>query len=340
MTGFLTHRELFSQPDVWSSVVDDADRISRAERFVRRTGVTRAAVIGCGSSFYLAQVAAAALSRAGLSATALPASEALFAWGDHLPEHRTLLIAVSRSGETTEALWAVAEHLSGDRGPVLAFTCEGDSSLANLADHAVVLDEAREESFVMTRAFSSMLLAALLLAGKLEGRSERAYATLPELCSQVLAASEALFGTESVAQVGEQLFVLGSGCAYGIAQEGALKIIEISLSPAHAYHHLELRHGPKSIVDQRALIVSLATPDVAAHEPPLAHELEGLGATVLRIGSIPGSLHVPIPQAPDAPAEALLRLPPVQVLALHRARAHGLEPDQPRHLDAVVRLAG
>jgi glucosamine--fructose-6-phosphate aminotransferase (isomerizing) len=202
------------------------------------------------------------------------------------------------------------------------------------------LDEAREESFVMTRSFSSMLLAVLMLAEKMTGRAAGTYADLPELCRQVLEASEAMYRGEQVAQAGDRLFVLGSGCAHGIAQEGALKIIEISLSPAHAYHHLELRHGPKSIVDERALIVSLATPDVAVHEAALADELEALGATVLRIGSHPRALHVPVPRAPDAPAEALLRLLPVQVLALHRARAQAVDPDQPRHLDAVVRLAG
>jgi glucosamine--fructose-6-phosphate aminotransferase (isomerizing) len=327
-----------SQPEVWASVLADGERVEAAARFVRGTGTTSAAVVGCGSSFYLAQVVAAALNRAGWAALPLPASEALLAWPDHALAPQTLLVAVSRSGETTEVLWAVDQHRLAARGPVLAITCEGGSTVAGAADHAIVLPEASEQSMVMTRSFSSMLLAALMLACELGGGEVSAYAELPEQCRRTLDASDALYGAEDIALLGEHVFVLASGCAYGIAQEAALKLMEVSLTRAQAFHHLEFRHGPKSMVDAQTLVVSLATSDVARHEPLLVGELERYGASVLRLGSDPSTLHVPVAAARDTLAEALLRLAPMQLLALRRAEARGIDPDAPRHLDAVVQL--
>jgi glutamine---fructose-6-phosphate transaminase (isomerizing) len=333
-----THREVMSQPEVWASVLGDDARIAEAAHFVRRSDATSAVVVGCGSSFYLAQAAAAALNRSGYAALPLPASEALLAWRDHVHAAQTLLVAVSRSGETTEVLWAVEEHRAAARGPVLAITCEGGSNLAQAADHAIVLHEASERSVVMTRSFSSMLLATFMLACELGGGAMSSYAELPEHCRRVIDASKALYDTEAVGLLGERLFILGSSCAYGIAQEGALKLMEVSLSPSQAFHHLEFRHGPKSMVEPHTLVVSIATTDVAQHEPQLVGELQRDGATVLRIGADGPGLSIPVGPAPDTLAEALLRLPPIQLLALRRAEARGIDPDTPRHLDAVVQL--
>jgi glucosamine--fructose-6-phosphate aminotransferase (isomerizing) len=335
-----TREEIRSQPYVWTSVLADESRIRAAAHFVRGAGTASAAVVGCGSSFYLAQVASAAFNRAGLPALALPASEALQSWALHVASPQTMLVALSRSGETTEVLWAVEAHRAASRGPVLAITCEADSGLAAAADHTIVVHEGSEQSVVMTRSFSSMLLAAILLARELEGRPN-AYAQLPGLCQTTIDAADALYADKGVASAGRQIFILGSGFAYGVAREGALKALEVSLSPAQAFHHLEFRHGPTSLVDDEALVVSLATPEAATREPGLLHELEGLGATVLRVGSGPRSpLCVPVQSSGDAALDALLALPALQLLALHRAARRGIDPDSPRHLDAVVRLAG
>jgi glucosamine--fructose-6-phosphate aminotransferase (isomerizing) len=185
-----------------------------------------------------------------------------------------------------------------------------------------------------------MLLAGALLALELAERGGSPYAPLPEHCRRVLEASAERYAEEPALSARDHILVLGTGCAHGVAHEGALKLMEVSLAHAQAFHHLELRHGPISIVDAETLVVSLVTTDVAPHEPQLAAELAGYGAAVLRVGRAPGAPGIDVPQAPDGAAEALLCLPALQLLALRRAEVRAIDPDRPRNLDAVVRLAG
>jgi glucosamine--fructose-6-phosphate aminotransferase (isomerizing) len=314
----LTYREVVSQPEVWATILRDRGRIEEAARELRGLGLGRVVAVGCGSSHYVAQVASAALnSLARLPTLALPAGEAVTSWDEHVADEATVLLIFSRSGETTEALWAAKSHR-----PSFAITCAPGSTLAETSSAVLAVPEAAEESWVMTRSFSTMLLAAIALAAELGGYDLDRYRGLPDACRSVL---------DTERDLGEpgRVYYLGSGAAHGVAQEGMLKMTEAALVPAQAYHHLEFRHGPRAIVDEDAAVVSLSTGEVAAHEASLADELRSLGATVLSIAPPPG---------PDPAAEALLHAPVVQLLALSRAAAKGIDPDRPRHLDPVVRL--
>jgi glutamine---fructose-6-phosphate transaminase (isomerizing) len=137
---------------------------------------------------------------------------------------------------------------------------------------------------------------------------------------------------------------LGGGPLYGIATEASLKLIEMSLTKATSYHTLEVRHGPRSVVDERTLVVSLGSRRGARHEDKVLAELSR-SSRVLKLapegdGSRNGNISE-IGVGPEIPEHALgmLYLPLLQLLAYHRAVHRGVNPDESNNLTSYVELS-
>jgi glutamine---fructose-6-phosphate transaminase (isomerizing) len=165
--------EILSQPRCWSASLEDLQQKktlqSVAKRFAR---ATEWLFIGCGSSYYVALSAAATMAHlTGLRARALPASEILF-YPDMIPAgaENCVPVLISRSGQTSEVI-AVAEMLKARGIPSLAITCANGQPLEELASETILLSRADEQSTVMTRSFSSMLLTLQALAAVIAGDS-------------------------------------------------------------------------------------------------------------------------------------------------------------------------
>ncbi len=285
-------------------------------------------LVGCGTSYYLAQSVAAALNEAGIPSLAVPGSEWLsrpetYIKADAVPH----VLAFSRSGESTETVQAAVRSRAAGLH-VTALTCEAGSSLARNADTVLHSTTHPEEGIVMTSSASLMLLGGLRLAGLTVGAPEiQAAQTLLEQTE----------GRLSAATSGRTHFVfLGGGQLYGVAQEGALKLQEMSLSYTQAYHPMEYRHGPVSLVDERTLVVLLYHPGTQGEEARLAQELSSKGARVIGLGG-PGDLSFEVHG--DANLRALTVLPTLQMLGECVAQAKGLDSVAPRWLTKVVTLA-
>ena len=140
----------------------------------------------------------------------------------------------------------------------------------------------------------------------------------------------------------ERIFFLGSGYHYGIANEAMLKMKEMSLTNSEAFHFLEFRHGPMSMATQEALVVGLFSDGARVHEERVLSEMLALGAHTLGLNCAPISSYEYNISFDDhaLPPWALpvLFLPPLQLLAYHRSISKGLDPDNPRNLEAVVSL--
>jgi glucosamine--fructose-6-phosphate aminotransferase (isomerizing) len=138
-----------------------------------------------------------------------------------------------------------------------------------------------------------------------------------------------------------RFFFLGSGPQYGVACEAMLKMKEMSLSHSEAYHFLEFRHGPMSVVTPESLIVGLLSSRAALQEQQVLVEMAKLGGYPLAIDF--REQEAPVEQIgliTDIPMWTLpvLYLPPMQLLAYHRSMSKGLDPDRPQNLTAVVVL--
>jgi glutamine---fructose-6-phosphate transaminase (isomerizing) len=128
---------------------------------------------------------------------------------------------------------------------------------------------------------------------------------------------------------------LGAGVNYGIATEGCLKLQEMSISYSQAFHPMEYRHGPVSLIDDKSLVVMIYSADTAAEEAALVRELQAKGARVIGIDG-PGDLSINL--GLTYTAAALACLPALQLLGEKVALSKGINSETPRHLTKVVVL--
>lgn len=338
--GFHTRREILSQPEAWRGVLSTlATEKAAAQALYRSARFEQVAFIGCGSTYYLSLAAAAALQRtAGVRACGLPASEV---WRNPFalpPAERTLLVAVSRSGETTETLRACETFRRNGNGAILTLSCYPGRALTTLGDLNLVFPSIQEESVAQTRAFTGLYLATLILSAlwaddaALLDELSRLPDALAPLLEKYGPAAEQLGADLSL----DRFYFLGSGLRYGLACELSLKMKEMTLSHSEPFYFMEFRHGPKSMITSTALAVGLIAEERRNDESAVLEEVASLGGRTLTIG--PHAVDIPFGSSFSEIASAPLYLPFGQMLALGRSLAKGLNPDQPKHLDAVVVL--
>ena len=342
--GTHTDHEIQSQPESWRTALEvlnqERGTLTAFGHDLLSTPGASLIVIGCGSTYYLAQAAAAAIqAHAGIPARALPASEV---WLNALamPKgSRTGLIAVSRSGETTETFRACEAFRSHGLGPILTLSCYPGRELTTAGDLNLVLPSGQEESVAQTRAFSTLYLGTLALAA-FWGNDEALWQELartPDVGAEVLERSrnlaEALGGDLSL----ERFYFLGSGLRYGLAGEISLKMKEMSLSHSEPFHVLEFRHGPMSMVTPDTLVVAQLSDAQADEERAVIDDMRKLGARILTIAEADADFA--LESGLDETARSLLSLPIGQRLAFARSVAKGLNPDRPHNLETVVTLA-
>ncbi len=360
-----TYHEIISQGQVWKATLESfpaqfgaITEWAEQTRPVWRAQTSRPAgshkvkglgeealIVGCGSTYYLAlSVASFWRLLTGQPARALPASEVWLFPEYSLTAQPTMLLAISRSGETTETLKALEVFRERSTGVCLAITCYPQSTLVRLANHHLVAADAQEQSVAQTRSFSSMFLLALAAACRLGGRQDLLdqFAALPMAFGRLLEKYETLARGLAENPRVERVVYLGSGVNYGLACEAMLKMKELSLTPCEAYHFMEFRHGPKSVVDPGTLVVGIFS--AAAHplEAQVLQEMRQLGASTLAVAEsglrLPADYIVELHCGLNELVCRVLALPFLQLLAFYRARHKGLNPDHPANLEAVVRL--
>jgi glutamine---fructose-6-phosphate transaminase (isomerizing) len=347
--GRFTSAEILSQPETWARCLHELEETSQLETLCAALprGVEWL-FIGCGSSFYVAQVAATTWSLlTGENSRAVPASEVLL-FPKTLPSVCQAVL-ISRSGRTSEVVEA-ANYLENSLGiRTLAITCASETPIEKASSYVIRLLAADEKSTVMTRSFSSMLLALQALAAKHAGRADilaalnKLPATAVEWLPKALAAVEAAAHSRPYA---DYVF-LGQGPFFGIAQEATLKITEMSCSYAQIFHTLEFRHGPKAIVSSDTLLTFFLSESGLEAETAVLQEMKALGArnlvianrvnpAVSRSADFLIELGLDIPEA----ARAIAAVIPGQWLGLQTALRKGFNPDEPRNLTRVVMLDG
>jgi fructoselysine-6-P-deglycase FrlB-like protein len=285
--------EVNSQPECWR----------RAAQVALGGGLPehgrRIALVGCGTSRYMAEAVAAWREADGLGESdAFAASE--------MPQGRAydFVVAISRSGTTTEIV-RLMETLSSHT-TVLAITGSESTPVAKAAARNISLPFADEQAVVQTRFATSVLaLWRAHLGHDIERLAslaeERLTAPLPDGLGHY-----------------EQFVFLGQGPGVGLANEAALKLREASLAWSEAYPSMELRHGPISLLEAHSLVWSLSELPVG-----LGDEVRLSGATLE-------------PAAPDGdPMAELVR---AQRAAIALAQLKGIDPSQPRRLSRSIVL--
>ncbi len=347
--GDFTRLEIDSQPAVWQATLEKMAAqwgdLSQALAGLRGRPII---AIGCGSTYYLAQHAATLLRSVGVTADAFPSSELALFPLEHLPADFVLL-TISRSGTTTETLWAMDAYRKRfpSTGTILTVTCVPGTPMIEKADVVLLSEFAQEQSVAQTRSFTSMVIMCQVLATLLSGERGRmdALARLPGLLADFLARvgdlPEELGSDLSL----DRFFYLGSGAFYGLACEAMLKTKEMTTSWSEAYHVLEFRHGPMSVVAPSALVIGMISDSAAAAEIAVLRDMKALGGRTLAMCESRGAHDwsgvdtvVELHSGLDEWQRPVLCLPFIQWLAFHRALAKGVDPDNPQNLTQVIVL--
>jgi glutamine---fructose-6-phosphate transaminase (isomerizing) len=343
--------EILSQPERWRTCIEDLRQSKTLEQVSNQfAGVKEWLFIGCGSSYYVALSAAATMSAlTGLRARAVPASEILL-YPDQVLTATTNCapVLISRSGRTSEVLKS-AELLKSRSIPTLAISCAPGQQLEQLATNTILLPAADEQSTVMTRSFSSMLLTLQALAATLAGDTDflNSISQLPAAAGITMKHLPSSIRDFVAAHDFADYVYLGQGPFYGLTCEGALKVTEMSVSHAQAFHTLEFRHGPKSVVGPETLLVFLLSETGYQAECDVLEEMKSLGGTTI---AITNKSDARIRAASDLVVELNLGVPELarlaaylftgQFIGLYSGLKKGLDPDSPRNLTRAVVLKG
>ena len=339
-TGYFTRQEIYSQPDAWLAALDVLAAQQRSIVSQKPThNFDQVVFTGCGSTYYLA-LAAAALTQelTGLSSRAFPASELWLYPQSSYSDRKTLLVAVSRSGETTETLRACEAFLKSRRGDLITLSCYGEKPLAQMGALNVVFPSGQEQSVAQTRAFSTLYLGTVALAVLWAGRSDLfdLLARLPETGERLLKNYASLAVELGHDASIDRFYFLGSGPRYGLACELSLKMKEMSLSHSEPFHFLEFRHGPKSMVNSSALVLGLRSTKNGSYELAVLTDVKALGGRILDMAE--AGISVKFETGLDEAIQNILYLPVGQMIAYERSISKDLNPDLPNNLDTVVKL--
>jgi glutamine---fructose-6-phosphate transaminase (isomerizing) len=338
MQTYHTYTEIKSQTKAWQNALDVTR--SHTEAIMRLTDRYEQVIFtGCGSTYYLS-LAGAALFQVltGKAARAVPGGELLLNPSTVMNSRsRCLLIAVSRSGTTTETLKAVEKFKLEDHGNVIVIS-NYDTALVKSGDLSIIIPEGQEKSVAQTRSFASMYVAVTALCAIAAGRIDLldAMTALPETGLKLMDHYEAIARQLGEDQSFDRFYFLGSGINYGLACEVNLKMKEMTLTHSEPFHFLEFRHGPMSMANEKAVVVGLLSDKNNPYELTVLNEMQAKGAHIFVLSESGGDVIFDsgIPEE----VRGVLYLPVLQLMAFYRSLAKGLNPDNPKNLTAVVTL--
>jgi glucosamine--fructose-6-phosphate aminotransferase (isomerizing) len=353
-------KEIHEQPESLSQSiagrVDRDDRI-RAEELEGIEDAIRAAdrveIVACGSAYYASLVGAAAVQGwTGLPARATVGSE--FRYAPPPIGARTLVIAVTQSGETADTI--APTRLARDRGcTVIAVTNTVGSAITREADAVLFLQAGPEIAVAASKTFVTQVTTLVILAAAIakirgtlaedeEAELGAALRALPSAAARALATATETAPELARRYVNSRGFMfVGRGATYPAALEGALKLKEISYVHAEGYAAGELKHGPISLLDAECPLVAVATRS-SVYDKLISNVMEGRArdARVIAVAtegdaditrSADDVCWVPDTHETLSPVLAVI---PLQLFAYHIAVARGTDVDQPRNLAKSV----
>jgi glutamine---fructose-6-phosphate transaminase (isomerizing) len=360
-------KEIYEQPrairdTVLGRVSQQTGRVYLDEMDISETefrNFTSIKAVACGTSLHAAMAGKYMLEELARIPVEIDyASE--FRYRDPIIDDKTLIVAISQSGETADTLAAVRE--SKEKGAKILSICNVQGSMLTRESHGTILTHAGPEIGVAsTKAFTSQMTVFYLLAlymGQVRGllneqqslEHVRALNSLPVKLESLLGCDDLIEKLAREFQRAQDFLYLGRGINFPIALEGALKLKEISYIHAEGYPAGEMKHGPNALIDEQLPVVVIATQDENSETSKLRYEktLSNIVEVKARDGKVIALVtegdtetrHVAdhvieIPQASDLISPTLAIIP-LQLLAYHIGVRRGCDVDQPRNLAKSV----
>ena len=362
-------KEIFEQIETFGSVLAgriEEDHVVLDDINIDKTTIEKwhqIYIVACGTAYHAGLVGKTILEKT-LKIPVFVEVASEFRYREPMLDENTLVIVISQSGETADTLEGAREAKAAGAS-VLAITNVVGSSVARESDMVVYLWAGPEISVASTKAYTSMLIALYLIGfyfGDVAGRVDeaemqtmlRALEALPEQAEEILA-PENIDRIKAIAaeyKDAKDLFYIGRGMDWAVAQEGALKLKEISYIHAEAYAAGELKHGTLALISDETPVISVALQQ-KTFDKTMSNTEEMIsrmvdengdvsGAKVLAVvqkgqQNISANIHhvIEIPVCPDFISPVLAAIP-LQLIAYFTALVRGCNIDKPRNLAKSV----
>ena len=352
-------KEIFEQPRAIAEtlegriskdrVLDEAFGLGAGKIF---DGIKGVHIIACGTSYHAGMVAKYWLeSIAQVPCSVEVASE--FRYRHPIARKNSLIVSISQSGETADTLAALQEAKKLGFGPSLAICNVPESSIIRESDLCLMTRAGPEIGVASTKAFTTQLVALMLLVivlGRRSGMSVQTELALTEQLRSLPGRIEEVLGLDSDIKELAEFFAnkenalfLGRGAQYPVAMEGALKLKEISYIHAEAYPAGELKHGPLALIDADMPVISVAPNNELLEKlKSNLQEVHARGGELIvfadeRAGVEPGeNMRVITVGETEDPIAPIVYTVPLQLLSYYVAVLKGTDVDQPRNLAKSV----
>jgi glutamine---fructose-6-phosphate transaminase (isomerizing) len=315
------------------ALLDEVAAVMRVAQEVCFVGCGTAGVVGRIGTYMFADIA-------GRATSAILGSE--FKNYRHSLHERTLLIAISQSGETADLLEAVDVALARGSRMVAVVNVPG-SMLTRKAHYTLLVQAGPEKAVASTKATLGQIAVLGLLAHACAGQASHGHALLthvaahidsllaPDYLDRVRVLAERLAGSDDV-------YVIGRGINYPVALEAAIKIQEVSYIHAEGLAGGELKHYAIALIEPGTPCIILASnDDTRAEILSNAAQVRARGGFTIGVGPENHEIfdaYLPVPDGGSL--SPLLTLIPMQLLAYYLACARGHDPDMPRNLAKSV----
>ena len=362
-------KEIFEQIETFGSVLAgriEEDHVVLDDINIDKTTIEKwhqIYIVACGTAYHAGLVGKTILEKT-LKIPVFVEVASEFRYREPMLDENTLVIVISQSGETADTLEGAREAKAAGAS-VLAITNVVGSSVARESDMVVYLWAGPEISVASTKAYTSMLIALYLIGfyfGDVAGRVDeaemqtmlRALEALPEQAEEILA-PENIDRIKAIAAEyteAKDLFYIGRGMDWAVAQEGALKLKEISYIHAEAYAAGELKHGTLALISDETPVISVALQQ-KTFDKTMSNTEEMISRMVDENGDVSGAkvlavvqkgqqnisakIHhvIEIPVCPDFISPVLAAIP-LQLIAYFTALVRGCNIDKPRNLAKSV----
>lgn len=295
--------------------------------------------VGCGTSYHACVSASYFFSKVCKKhINVVLASE--FRQYEHFLTPKTLMIAVSQSGETADLLDAV-KFAQKHKVKTIAITNVMGSTLMRLCDKAIMMNSGPEICVLSTKSYTAQLAILLLLAYSCAGKLQQGKRLIIEASKKVPRLIDHNLGKlKKLAfklKNKKDIFLIGRALAYPSALEGSLKIKEVSYIHAEAFAGGELKHGTIALIEKGVPVIVLTTKDTETLTINNAAEIRSRGGYIIGINAEKNPVYdyfIEVPSLEDA--DPILMIIPIQILAYYLAVTRKLDPDKPRNLAKSV----
>lgn len=356
---FYMEKEIMEQPQVIKDTI--LPRIKDGKPDLSAEGIEdavlaecqRICVIACGTAMHAGLVGKSLIqAMIGIHVDVVMASE--FMYNDPVVNNKTLVIAISQSGETIDTLEAL-KFARRCGSPSISIVNVKGASIARASEHVIYTNAGPEIAVASTKAYTTQLAVLYLLTARMaiarglwdSSKAESFISELlrvPEVMEEVLSKKEEIHHIADTILNARDVFMIGRGLDYSILLEGSLKLKEVSYIHSEAYASGELKHGTIALITSETPVIAVVTQDkLKSKELSNIKEVQSRGAKVIllikgdevleqeKIWSRIFRLPVMADEFMVMPASIVL-----QLIAYYVSLDKGLDVDKPRNLAKVV----